>query len=1232
VAEYNDMATAAEIYYRDYADLATDTGGACVGGIARPSDRRLADQYYQEWLRYRDLQRQAQEQVEAFRIARETAEGELTILQEEQEIVSQELAEINNSIANTQEEIEAKEEELELYSIRVSAIEELIQQTQEVLEQLIVIEELNLAQAQLEQEIAANRQEGIDLAVETSLERERLEIERQREETIAKIERLNQLETQEELETALNQLRANFDLEAIELELSNNSIYPLEKLATLSADLDAIEQRPDLPEELKVLLAQTQASIHQALLGEEAKTIETQLNQVAKELILQLDDYGSAIKQLQAEKESDLLLQQTAETDLQAAIQELLEQNERAEELGQSKDELVKQNQEVLYEIAFANPALEISQQLAEQSKDILNQIIQQRIEEREIRQNSFINSIFGTVSTVLSIISFIPSPVSLALQLASATVGAVQAAYNEDWLGAVFKAAMGVANFVGNSIKAAQTANNPPASVLGMSMDTANEVLSHINTYRPIASGVYGGLKGLEAIDNGDEIGGFLTILSELSTIAIDPLEDFLPDGTNSFSYQIVNSLQEIPLLIHTTIQAVEDENWLQAIESSLNGVTRLGKNLSQTLSDDEIFETLNHALNNINLVGNISLEIIGAIEEDSLSGWLTGIEGIIESWTSYEGEEQVLETQILNRQIANILGNPEEINKLKEKYQVEVEFENETLLKKASEFKVTETTNGRLLTLGDIDGNKPTFVISHGFNSSTASEWMSGLALSLKEKYGDVNLVLVDWSEDANDFYPTAAGKTKFVGEQVASQLHSWGINLEQTTVIGHSLGSHIAGAIGSYGQTEYNQKLGKIIALDPASPSFETVYPFLGDYTSDDQRLDNTDAKEVEVIHSHFKGFFHLGYENQAGTPGKGYKPTPKGLEILTSNDIFLTEKMLEGYTSENGGGSNHSDAIAFLIDYTLSNSATVQDFFDTKHLQIESLTNNSGDSPGKNKITSIIGSVAPDIFSLGNHLTSFFNDEDNGESGINDYALIQDFEIDDDLLQLHGDINDYLLKPTTGELPDGIGIYLKTGVEDELIAIIEGIEDQLTARLQLAPKQDSNRIENISNTAIGVIDVMDFDIDGNGKVDALTDGILMIRYLAGFTDEALIDGAVGIDATRTNAEDIINYLKSANTMLDIDGSGEGDALTDGILGIRSLAGFTDDALINGAIGTDATRSNATAIKDYIHSFFPPVLEEGIPLSELSQPLFSEENSEDNNDINSEAHIFANETDVV
>lgn len=43
----------------------------------------------------------------------------------------------------------------------------------------------------------------------------------------------------------------------------------------------------------------------------------------------------------------------------------------------------------------------------------------------------------------------------------------------------------------------------------------------------------------------------------------------------------------------------------------------------------------------------------------------------------------------------------------------------------------------------------------------------------------------------------------------------------------------------------------------------------------------------------------------------------------------------------------------------------------------------------------------------------------------------------------------------------------------------------------------------------------------DIDGNGQVDALTDGVLTLRYLLGLRGDALVAGATGACASRDTA---------------------------------------------------------------------------------------------------------------
>ncbi|MGB2035122.1 MAG: C13 family peptidase, partial [Pseudomonadales bacterium] len=113
---------------------------------------------------------------------------------------------------------------------------------------------------------------------------------------------------------------------------------------------------------------------------------------------------------------------------------------------------------------------------------------------------------------------------------------------------------------------------------------------------------------------------------------------------------------------------------------------------------------------------------------------------------------------------------------------------------------------------------------------------------------------------------------------------------------------------------------------------------------------------------------------------------------------------------------------------------------------------------------------------------------------------------------------------------------------------------------------------------------------FDVDQSLDASPLTDGLLVIRFLFGFEGEALTNGAVGTAAERADAESVLSYLGAARQALDIDGDGEAKALTDGLLIIRRLFGFEGEALTSGAIGSEATRTDPDEISDYIDGLSP------------------------------------------
>ena len=107
----------------------------------------------------------------------------------------------------------------------------------------------------------------------------------------------------------------------------------------------------------------------------------------------------------------------------------------------------------------------------------------------------------------------------------------------------------------------------------------------------------------------------------------------------------------------------------------------------------------------------------------------------------------------------------------------------------------------------------------------------------------------------------------------------------------------------------------------------------------------------------------------------------------------------------------------------------------------------------------------------------------------------------------------------------------------------------------------------------------------DIDDNGAITALTDGLLMFRYDFSFTGANLTTSAVGDDCKRCAAAAIAPYIAALATTLDIDDNTTVGALTDALLALRFLSGFTGEALTTSAVGGGCGRCDAAAIAPYL-----------------------------------------------
>ncbi len=107
----------------------------------------------------------------------------------------------------------------------------------------------------------------------------------------------------------------------------------------------------------------------------------------------------------------------------------------------------------------------------------------------------------------------------------------------------------------------------------------------------------------------------------------------------------------------------------------------------------------------------------------------------------------------------------------------------------------------------------------------------------------------------------------------------------------------------------------------------------------------------------------------------------------------------------------------------------------------------------------------------------------------------------------------------------------------------------------------------------------------DIDRNGRVEAWTDGIMIVRHLWGYSGESVVLYAVAPDGTRTDAAEITSYLDKLGLVLDVDGDGELMHQTDGAMIFRYLLGFSGVFLVHNVIGPGATRDTVEEVTAYL-----------------------------------------------
>lgn len=138
------------------------------------------------------------------------------------------------------------------------------------------------------------------------------------------------------------------------------------------------------------------------------------------------------------------------------------------------------------------------------------------------------------------------------------------------------------------------------------------------------------------------------------------------------------------------------------------------------------------------------------------------------------------------------------------------------------------------------------------HGWISTIYSDVNTQTKAAILESGKPANVFIVDWAIPAGQFYTLAVWSippvSQIIAEYINKMIEEFGTQPSDFILVGHSLGAHLAGAIGA----NLNGSISQIVGLDPALPMFAL--------NDTDSRLDETDAQTVHIVHTNggYQGF--------------------------------------------------------------------------------------------------------------------------------------------------------------------------------------------------------------------------------------------------------------------------------------------------------------------------------------------------------------------------------------
>ncbi|XP_069719639.1 pancreatic lipase-related protein 2-like isoform X2 [Phaenicophaeus curvirostris] len=202
-----------------------------------------------------------------------------------------------------------------------------------------------------------------------------------------------------------------------------------------------------------------------------------------------------------------------------------------------------------------------------------------------------------------------------------------------------------------------------------------------------------------------------------------------------------------------------------------------------------------------------------------------------------------------IPGRQLAGLPRSPEDVNT---KFLLYTK-DNSLIYQKIS------ATNPSTIKASNFGAHRKTCFIIHGHLGGADLPWITNMC-RLMFHVEDVNCILTDWTGGSSGLYTDAVNNVRIVGAELVYLVNflerDYGYSPANIHFIGHSLGAHAAGEAG-----RRKPGIGRITGLDPAGPLFQYTPPMV--------RLDPSDAKFVDIIHTHAGHlFFDFGILQTCG----------------------------------------------------------------------------------------------------------------------------------------------------------------------------------------------------------------------------------------------------------------------------------------------------------------------------------------------------------------------------